>query len=274
MTTTQVAQNSHVTTPGTPGAGPPGGASGAESDRWVAVWRSKWWILLAAVAVAAAVAAVSLLLPATYEAAATVRVVAQSQAGLPPSEAATASNDLAGQYAQLATSSPIVDDAARSLRIPQSKLGPGVSAGTVAAQNLIRIGVQAPTGRAARERANAVATAFVRRVRLLNSAQARDYAALVRNRLGPLDAEIATARSAVDRATLLAQRGQLSGQLALSAAGAQPLVEVVAPAQSGARVRPKPALYSAVAFILGALVAAQIFGVVRARRMAAGGAIA
>jgi hypothetical protein len=108
----------------------------------------------------------------------------------------------------------------------------------------------------------------------LNSSQARDYAALVRNRLGPLDVQIATARSAVDRATLLAQRGQLSGQLALSAAGAQPLVEVVDPAQSGARVRPKPVLYTAVAFILAALVAAQIFGVVRARRMAAGGTAA
>ena len=246
-----------------------------------AVWRAKWWILAAAAVAGLAIAAASYLVPATYKSSATVRVVAQSQAGVPSDQIVQASNDLASEYAQLGTSQPIVSAAATQLGMPTGDLQSKVSAGTVSGQNLVQISVQASSPGTAEKRTSAVASQFAAYVRGKNAQQASEYAADVKTKLAPLDAAIAAARRDIASggssagqiakqstlSDLLTQRQTALSQLATATAAGQPLVEVFAPAGPGSKVSPKPVLYGIIAFCVVALVAAQLSTVILSRRI-------
>jgi capsular polysaccharide biosynthesis protein len=236
-------------------------------------------VLLVAVpiAIAAVVYSVSSRLAPTYEASSTLRIVAQGQSGI-SDQSVLASNDLASQYAQLADAPSVIKRAARSLRTPSGDLDGQVSAGTVAAQNLIRIAARAGDGPEAVRRADAVAVAFVEYVGGLNERQANAYSRAVQRRLKPLDDELATARRLLNTGTpsqrnsnallysnLLVQRQQLLASIAQDAAASQPGVQLVAQASSASKVAPKPTLYALVGLIASALIAARIAFLMRRR---------
>jgi capsular polysaccharide biosynthesis protein len=227
-------------------------------------------LIVAPVAVAVCVYAISSTLAPRYEASSTLRIVAQGANGL-SDQLVTASNDLASQYAQLADAPPVIHRAARALHIPASELDGEVSGGTVAAQNLISIAARADNSTAAVRRSQAVAVAFIDYASSLNERQASVYSRSVQDRLKPLDSEIAAARKLLNRgdpsqrnstalvySNLLVQRQQLVTSLAQSAAASQPGVQLVAPAASASKVQPKPVLYALVALVAAALVAARI----------------
>jgi hypothetical protein len=174
----------------------------------------------------------------------------------------TAANDLASQFAQLASTAPVVSAAQAKLGDQGENLSGSVSAGTIAAQNLIRISVTGSSPALAQTRTTAVAAAFVTYVRRLNAKQAASYVGAVTAKLRPLDREIAAARKRLTNANAVVQReatvllsGLLSEQqsvlssVAQSSASAQPYLQLVAPGGGATKVSPKPVLYAAVGFL-------------------------
>ncbi|MDX6647625.1 MAG: hypothetical protein QOK40_3352 [Miltoncostaeaceae bacterium] len=253
-------------------------------SRGALIWRAKRLILAVAAVCGVLTLVVSMLVPATYSSSATVRV------SFPPAlgglrDTVLASNDLASQYAQLVTSTPVVDDAARRLGISSSNLRGAISAGTVADQNLISLSAQGSSAAEAGGRSNALADAFTRYLAQANARQTAAYATVVSKRLLPLQRQIDAAQARMARAargfaaagqgareaanatfasqqsllaTLQGQRQQLLSGLAQAAAGAQPSVEIVTVAGPGDKVQPRPVLYAVLALVLGGLVTAQI----------------
>jgi capsular polysaccharide biosynthesis protein len=250
-------------------------------DRVGAVWRNKHWILLTAVVVAAITFAICSVLPKSYAAAATVSVsLPPSQAAVSTGQGVTASGDLASQYAQVATLAPVIDKAAKSSGISASELTNSVSAGTINGENLISIRGEAPSPAAAGLRANAVAKALATYIGEQNASQATSYSGAVKNELKPLNKQIAAvtgringnslSRSAQAVAestlgTLLVQRGELESTVVQNNSSLAN-ASVIARAGSGSIVSPKKKLYTLVALIVAALVAAQLSVTISQRR--------
>jgi capsular polysaccharide biosynthesis protein len=249
--------------------------------------RSLPWIVLIALVSGGATYVVSKRIAKTYSSTATVTVTVQPVGGA--SDAATASNDLASQYAQLVTTRAVVDPAASRIDESASDLGAHISAGTVNAQNVINITAQSSTSAGAARRANAVAASFIGFIENANRQQASSYAKAITLQLGGRSA-VAAAEQAVTRATEAlnhataatrpADEAQLSAaqtvlatriangasstlSVAENSAAAQPALQLLGPAAAGSVVAPRPTLYALVAFLVAALVAAQLFVVFR-----------
>jgi capsular polysaccharide biosynthesis protein len=238
-------------------------------------------VLLAALLVGAAVFGVSSTVPATYESSAVVRVSVHATGGI-SDPAVTAANDLASQYAQLASTSLVVDAAADRLGRAGRGLTGDVSAGTVAAQNLIRVTVTGSSAEQARRRATAVTVSFVRYVNRLSARQADVYTRTVASKLRPLDADITQAREQLSTGTpdaqrnatvllssLLVQRQQVESSVAESAAAAQPDVQLIANGSAGVKTSPKPLLYASVGFVIVLLLLGRLAYIVGMRRVRA-----
>jgi capsular polysaccharide biosynthesis protein len=245
----------------------------AGTDRVGIVWRTKHWTLLVALAAAAVTFAVCTVIPKTYSASATVSIT------LPPSESLTASGqavsavgDLAAQYASLATLGPVVARASQKSGIAASTLADSVSSGTISGENLISIRGEAGTASGATGRANAIASALAYYVRSTSETQANGYARSVAAKLKPLNQQINSLTTEVSNPSLsqsargvlesslgplLVQRGELESAT-LENTSSQPTAEFLAPAGAGAIVEPKRSLYTAVAFVLMLLIAAQL----------------
>ena len=107
-------------------------------DRLSVLWRAKWWLLVIALAAGGAAYGISrFAVSPTYSSSADVVVRAHTVSGA-LSDAITASNSLASQYAQVADSPPVLARAARTLPGGGSGLAAATSAGTVGDQNLVR----------------------------------------------------------------------------------------------------------------------------------------
>jgi capsular polysaccharide biosynthesis protein len=257
------------------------------------IWRSKGWIVAAAVLAGVAAFAVGAVVPPTYESAATVRIVAQSPLSS-GQDLVLASNDLASQYSQLVESGPVLDTAARRLNMRGGTLNADVSGSTVSGQNLVRITAHSGKPALAEREARAVTDAFVAQVQHANNDQSAAYRQRVNSALAPIDKDIEQARGAVEKAseaastatavtqaaatadlagkqaaltTLLTQRQTIAAQLAQTSA-AQPSVQIWSPAGAGHKIAPRPLLYALVAFVAAALVTAQIAVIVRRPRAA------
>jgi hypothetical protein len=252
---------------------------------------------LPVIAIAAAVAGIatyviSKRIPATYKAGVTIAVTVQPTSGV--TDAATASNSLASQYAELVTTPAVIDAAAHRLGVPPSVLDSRVSAGTVNAQNLVNISVDGSSPTESAIRANAVAAAFVSFLYQTNRHQAHRYADTL---FGWLDirASVDAARRAVARAEVLlnnasasnraSREAQLSAadatlataqaeaqstsiSIGQEAAAAQPLLQILGGAGPGSIVAPRPTLYAVIAAVVAALVTAQLIVLFRRRRSA------
>lgn len=244
----------------------------------------RWWTLGAigvvavAIVVAGLVYAISDSVAGRYQSSAVVRVSVQATGGI-SDPAVTAANDLASQFAQLASATPVLEAAEARLGGEGGKLSGEVSAGTIAAQNLIRISVTGSSSASARTRTTAVAHAFVRYVNDLDAAQAAKYAKAVISKLAPLDSEIAAARkqvlssnaetqrdATVLLSTLISQQQTILSSVAQSSAAAQPSLQLVSVGSTASKVSPKPSLYAAVALLATLLLLGRLLYVVGLRR--------
>ncbi len=173
----------------------------------------------------------------------------------------------------------MVDAAATSLGVPSGDLSGAVTAGTVAAQNLVRISATGSSPSQAQVRATAVAEAFVAYVTKLDQRQAHAYEQAVTSKLTPLKREIAAARlrllspnvevqhnATVLLSGLVGQEESVLSSVAGSAAAAQPTVQLVAPGGAGTKVSPKPSLYGAIAFAATLLLLGRFLYVIGIRR--------
>ncbi len=248
------------------------------ADRLGIVWGAKWWIIGVTVLITAVTFGVSSAIPPTYSSNANVLVSAVAPTGL-TKDAVDASNDLASQYAQLVNSSGVIAPAARALEMPPSTLGSSISAGTVAAQNIVAITATAPNALAAQRRANAVASQFVAAQTRRNAQLARAYTSAVAASQRRLDAQTAktlaqlSSPSAAVRAAaagtlplLLSQRQQQAAATAQASANTQPALSVYEPAGLGSQVVPRPVLYAGIALIVSFVAAAQIAALVGVHR--------
>jgi uncharacterized protein involved in exopolysaccharide biosynthesis len=250
-------------------------------DRVGAVWRNKYWILLTAVAVAAITYAICSVVSKTYAASATVSVsLPPSQAAVSSGQAVTAVGDLASQYAQVTTLAPVIDKAAKSSGISASVLANSVSAGTISGENLISIRGEARDPAAAGLRANAVATALATYIGEQNASQATSYSRAIKNELKPLNKQITAVTARINSTslsrssqavaestlgTLLVQRGELESTVVQNNSSLAN-ANVIARAGAGSIVSPKKKLYTLVALIVAALVAAQLSVTISQRR--------
>jgi capsular polysaccharide biosynthesis protein len=262
-------------------------------DRLSVLWRAKWWLLLLALAAGGAAYGVSrYAVSPTYSSSADVVITAHTVSG-GLSDAITASNNLASQYAQLADSPPVLARASRDLPGGGHGLAAATSAGTVSDQNLVRVTATAGSPRLAQRRANAVASAFVVHINAVNADAAAQLRSSVERQLNSSQQAIAKAEAAVTAATrnalasrkaripvlssvlsakesllasLITQRQSILSDLDQSSIEAQPSVRVSAVAGLGTQTQPKPVLYAGIAAVVTALAAGQILVLVRLRR--------
>jgi hypothetical protein len=250
----------------------------ANSSSW------QWWlprgivVLLVSLVVAGAVYLISNRVAARYQSSATVRVSVQATSGI-SDPAVTAANDLASQFAQLASSAPVLEAAATRLGVAASTLEGTVTAGTIAAQNLVRISATGSSPTQAQERATAVGKGFVTYIDAIDSRQVGTYERAVTTKLAPLAREIAAARKRLLSTNVEAQRnatvllsGLLSQQqtvlssVAQASAAAQPSLQLVAPGARGSKISPKPSLYAGIGLLASLLVLGRFLYVLGMRR--------
>ena len=259
-----------------------------EIDRISAIWSAKYWIVLGAALVAILVFAVSSVAPAVYSSSATVSITAASTPGGSAQDVALASNDLAAQDAQLVTTDAVLTAASKVVGVPTSTLDSHVSAGTVAAQNLVQITTQASSPHKAQAWAQALAVAFqnflVLRGRLNSAALQKSVAAqssTLSTQIASLQAQIAANSGAAPGSAqftelesdenqltdLVTSKATLTSNTALAIASQQPNVDVVVAGYAATKVSPHPSLYALIGGLLALLVGCQL-AVVLARRRA------
>lgn len=230
-------------------------------------WLRLLLLLVVPFAGAGAVYAVSSGIAPTYSSAVTLLVGAPGTGAI-SDQSVSASNDLASQYAQLGDSDPVLRSAERRLKMTPGGLSGKVNAGTVAAQNIIRISAEAGNRGEAVRRANAVSSAFTDYILRLNRRQADQYNDEVNERLEPLDQEIARARKALRSeksaarrnddalvySNLVSQRQQVAASLAQDVVASQARVQPISGALGASKTSPKPDLYAIIAFGALALI--------------------
>jgi capsular polysaccharide biosynthesis protein len=251
----------------------------------VIIWKQKFWILLFAILVGVGTYYGARIPSPSYGSSAVVEVTLQTSGA--QNETLLAANQLAAQYAQLATTSAVLEAAARSIKVSPGDLANSVSASTVSQLNLVKVSATGSSPSQSQVRANAAARALTAAILRGN---ARKAAAFMRKAAGPLtgagnqiaklEADIAQTTRALAtattvngrlraqsvlaglQATLTALTSQQSGamsSLAVDAALGQPAVSVVSRAGPGSRTRPSPLIYALIGGLAGAIVVSQIF---------------
>lgn len=267
-------------------------------DRWSLVWGRKPVIAGVALAAGVLVLGLSALMPSTYRSSATVAVQSSYSSRGGALDAVTASNDLAAQLAPVASSAPVVDAAARALRLDAEALTGRIGASAFPDQNVITISVESGTASGAEAAAAAVAAALVTQVDEQAAASLAAYDAQVTGGLAPLTASIRDAVAEVRAATtaaggardartqalalgrleaarsLLADlRVQQQSHLATAALNRPAVADARVLTESGAaeKVTPRPFLYAAAAAAVAAVLAIEfLVADSRRRRPAAG----
>lgn len=164
------------------------------TSRLSVLWRVKWIIAISAV-VGGFLAAGLAALPATrYTAEATIRVSLLSIKGV-PRENVLAQNDLAAQYALLATSAPVLAAAANIAKEPVFT----VTATPVDGYNIVGITASATDPTRAARRATAVAEALVTYVKAGDTAAAEGAAKAVAPQLEELNRQITDTQQAIEQ---------------------------------------------------------------------------
>ncbi len=261
---------------------------GTEPDRVSILWRATPYILLVTALVALGVYGVSKSLTPLYSASATVRITATQSPGGSATDVATASNDIAAQYAELVTSAPVLDPAAKSVGATASILSAHLSAGTVSSQNLVRVKAQSASRGQSAQWANAVATSLAHYVSTQSAAQTKSVQAALDAQLKPIDANIAQLQREIAAVSstavagsagyvklqssesqlteLLTSRADLLTTTAVSIASDEPQVQVLSAAGPPTQVSPKPTLYTIIAALGALLIASEIALLVARRR--------
>jgi capsular polysaccharide biosynthesis protein len=223
--------------------------------------------VLIAVVVAGVVYAGSKHLSATYQANASFVVEIPAEGGL-SDPTVTAANDIATQYAQLATAAPVLDAAAKTLKVNASTLSGKIQGSTISAQNIVQVTASATDPGRATAIAQAVDVALVEYIRQLESSTGAQFNAKANVLLAPLNAEITGLRTKIagerlsrrgpDESalqTLIAQQASEISQLATDTAGSQPSLQVVSGGASASQIAPKPKEYAVIGLVVALILA-------------------
>ncbi len=255
-------------------------------DRLEVLWHAKSFIVIATVVVATLVYVASSATHPVYSSSASLSVTAASTPGGSAQDVALASNDLAAQDAQLVSADGVLAGAAKALGVPPSVLSASVSAGTLNAQNVIQITVQASDPSTAQRWANGISLAL--RSFLLDRARTSSSAlqSSVNAQAAPLDQQIAALQHAIDSVPaadqgslslskvqseegqltqLMASRASLTVSAALAIASQQPTISVFQAAGPGSKISPRPTFYASIAALATLFIAGQL-AIVAARR--------
>lgn len=252
----------------------------------VIIWRRKYWIVLLAILVAVGTYYGARIPSPSYGSSAVIQVTMQQTSGA-PNETLLAANGLAAQYAELATTSAVLEKAAAALKTSPATLSHSISASTVSQLNLVKVSGTGSTPAESQARANAAANALTATILGGNKRKAD---AFIRKAHGPLgtnskqistlEREIARSSANLAKATTDSERAQaqtvLTGQqatltalisqqngalsaLSIDAALGQPAVAVVSKAGPGSRTRPSPLIFALIGALAGAIVVSQLF---------------
>lgn len=225
----------------------------------------------------------SSMLPKTYGSSAEVLV---NVSGSDPNSTSQGADSLASQYSQQVNSSQVLAIADKSLGANVQIPSGSVSAGVVAAQNLIQISVSNSDPVIAQKVAQAVSDAFVLYVNEQNKAQALRTSEAEQTQLAPLKNQIAGLQrqlSAAERSkaanaaqkvsnlntqisNLQVQVAAAEAQFATAAATAQTSLTQVSAASDGSQTAPKPKLYALVAFVIAFLIGLRVAMLLYRRR--------
>jgi capsular exopolysaccharide synthesis family protein len=190
------------------------------SDQIQILWKYRSWLTVFAVLTVGAAVVLSVSQERTYEAAARVRLIPSQQLADLSLPDPTGLDRFVETYAEVARSTPVIDDAAKRTD-PQASpatLNDSISV-TTERSGVLRIKASAPSGRRAADYANDVADAFVRHVAQIGDATRRAAVSRIsqRMRLAASQLNRAKPRSGEARA-LLTELQQLSARLADSQA--------------------------------------------------------
>ena len=266
-------------------------------DRLGAIWNGKWRILLVAVLVALLTLGITALLPRTYSSSVQVALNASPVSGASVTDVTTAGNDLAAQYAQVVSTEVVLQPAAAAVGTTSASLHDRVKATTVASQNVILLTVQARGRDQAQQEATALGNSLVAYVTENGAATADRYRKQIETQLAPLDAQIVAAKRKVDSissslakidskttpqavsaasarlssaqqlySSLNDRRTGLATQATVQAVSLAPQAVVLGPSSAATQVEPRPALYTAIAGLLGLVIAAQLVVTLSERR--------
>lgn len=216
--------------------------------------------------------------PSTYQSSGLIRVAVPSQQGaIDP--VVTAANDIASQYAQLASSAPVAARAATGLGVSAGSLHDKITGSTVSGQNLVQVTASARSARTASARAAAASAALTSYITELNNQAASRYVSGVNRGLTTINRSLAQLTSQLRQAkgstraadsaaiqSLANQRDSLLGQVARDAASNEPSLQVVNAAAGASLTSPRPKLYALVAFIVALLLTGRAAFVLSGRR--------
>ncbi|RZS87374.1 hypothetical protein EV189_2802 [Motilibacter rhizosphaerae] len=255
-----------------------------------AIWPAKWLIVAVALLLGAGVFLYVKAQPVSYSAQSSVRVtVPQTKNGA--RDSALASEELAAQYAQYATSTDVRSSA-------EKRLGAGVGQVTAVPlnnYNLIAVTASGSTAKQAAARSNAVAEALVDYVTTVNSSVVSAASKRVKAQLDSLDSQITSIRAQIKKLQAVAQGTGRAADLAQAEVASQqsllsnllnvqqntlsgstndilvgqPDVAVVDQPQVGSPVTKHAPLYAVVAFLVALLALSEV-AVLRARVRARG----
>jgi capsular polysaccharide biosynthesis protein len=274
----------------------------APSDRtvWVErptaatiIWKRKLWIVLFAILAGVGTTFGARIPSPSYSSSAVLEVTVQQTTGV-PNETLLAANGLAAQYAQLSTTTAVLERAADQLKVPAGDLAHSVSASTVSQLNLVKVSASGSSPAQAEQRANATARALTAIIVRTNRQKAVAFvrtatAPLAANtrQIAALQAQITASSKALAAATteseraqaqtillgqqstltaLTTQRSSLQSGLSVDAALGQPSVAVVSLAGPGSRSQLSPIAYGLIGALAGAIVISQLFVLAGSRR--------
>jgi capsular polysaccharide biosynthesis protein len=251
----------------------------------VVIWRRKFWILLFAILVGVGTYYGARIPSPSYGSSAVIEVTMQTSGA--QNDTLLAANQLAAQYAQLATTSAVLTEAAASIKASPGDLASSITASTVSQLNLVKVSASGSSPAESQARANAAARVLTNTILRSNARKAKEF---LRKAEGPLtgsskqiaklEAEIAQSTFALATATTVNGRTRaqtvLTGQqalltaltsqqngamsaLAVDAALGQPAVSIVSHAGPGSRTRPSPLIYALIGGLAGAIVVSQLF---------------
>lgn len=213
----------------------------------------------------------------SYSSTSLVRITVLAPTG-PSDTTVAAESAYAAQYALLATSTPVIDGAARATGIAPSVLGGAVTSGTDSGRNLVTVAATAGSPADSARRADAVAQELVRAAaRSARDQRARYLAQTARGRRS-LDESIASYRDLVANggAELRSSRSQVLGTLIAEkqrqiasgtgvAVASVPAVDVWARASAGSVTGLDSGLYGLIGFAVALVVCGYVGYAVRQR---------
>lgn len=233
-------------------------------------WAGALIALVVAVAAGVLTYVISSAVSATYKSSTQVQVTVNEPNGL-GQDSVLAGNQLTAQLAQLLPTDAVLSRPAIVLGLSTSKLRSALSVGSVAQQNILQISTTASSPSAAEARATAVTAGLLAYMARDTRSQVRAYRRSVTGAIAAMEAQLSALAGRQGKLTpaqlgviqgeagaIAGQAQSLTAQQAERAASSVPVLEVIQPASTAAKVTPKPLLYAIVALLVVGFVALQL----------------